>query len=261
MGTMSRVKRCRKYRGSRSHGYGNNAGHRKTGHKEGKGVATHWKKGQRTYMLKQKSLGYPSEKFGKNRVSPWMVGKNGFILPQSVRRSHHVNVINISELNALIDSWVENKIAEKSGSVYTMDLDKVDIQKVLARGSIDKKINVTVKFASASAIEEIEKVGGKVTLTFVKEEKVKAAPVKEAPAAPKEGKKKDKEVKDVKEEKKDKKEEKKEDKKKEEKVKEPKALAPEKIEESIKEEKKKDKDDKKKEQLDKKKQKEDKKKK
>jgi len=234
MGTISKAKRCRKYRGSRSHGWGNQAGHRKSGRKEGNGVATHWKKGQRSYMLKQKALGYPSGKYGKNRVSPWMVGKNGFILPQTLRRIHHVNVINIGELNGMIDSWVEKKIAEKSGSVYTIDLDKVDIQKVLAKGSIDKKINVTVKFASAYAIEEIEKAGGKVTVTFVKEVKEKA-PAKGAPQAPAAGKAK--EGKEGKEEKK--KEEKKEE-KKPEKPKEPKPAA-EPVKDAPKEEKKEEK--------------------
>ena len=161
--TMRFKKNSRKNSGRRTHGFGNCQGHRKSGHKAGHGITNTWKKGMKSYALKQKALGYP-EKFGKNRENPWKHGKHGFHRPEKVVRASKINYINIGALNTQIDKWVENNLAEKDGTVYTINLQNVNYQKILARGSIDKKINVTVKKASKFAIEEIENAGGKVII-------------------------------------------------------------------------------------------------
>ncbi|MBD3352113.1 MAG: 50S ribosomal protein L15 [Candidatus Lokiarchaeota archaeon] len=155
-------KDSRKYRGHRTHGYGNCQGRRKAGRKGGHGLTAGWKKYKKATYLKQKSLGFPNEKYGKNRPSPWIHGKHGFKRPQKIRRIQKVNAINIGNLDAKIDKWVEEGMAEKSGSTYTVNLDKVGFQKLLARGNVNKKINVKVKRASIYAVEEIENAGGSV---------------------------------------------------------------------------------------------------
>ncbi|MHA1338676.1 MAG: uL15 family ribosomal protein [Promethearchaeota archaeon] len=164
-------KRIRKLRGSRSHGYGNCQGRRKAGRKGGHGLTTGWKKHKKSYYLKQKSLGFPTDKFGKNVVSPWIHGKHGFQRPLKIRRIYAVNPINIGNVDALIDKWVEKGLAKKSGNEYTVDLGKIGYNKLLARGKITKKINITVERASIYAVEEVQNAGGsvKVLIPNIKE--------------------------------------------------------------------------------------------
>ena len=164
MGTRTFKKKSRKNSGRRTHGYGNCQGRRKTGRKHGKGITTGWKKGMKSTYLKQKSLGFPTKKSGKNRSSIWEIGKHGFNRPQDLKRIYKINTINIGSVNARIEQWVEENLAEKMGNVYSIDLEKVGYQKLLAKGTVDKKMSITVKKASAYAIEEIENAGGKVIL-------------------------------------------------------------------------------------------------
>lgn len=167
--TMKFQKRTRKLLGKRTHGYGRQQGRRKTGRKSGHGLTTGWIKGLKSKQIVLAKLGNKTNKFGKNRDNPWIIGKHGFKRPVTIRRIYKVNAINIGSIDAMLDSWVEKNLAEKSGTTYTIDLKKVGYQKILAKGSLTKKINVTVEAASENAIEEIENAGGKVTLTEVKE--------------------------------------------------------------------------------------------
>lgn len=163
--TMKFNRRVNKLRGKRTHGYGRQQGRRKTGRKHGHGLTADWQKGMKSYMIKQKTLGYPTKKYGKKvKRSPWLFGKFGFKRPQTMQRIYKKNIINIGSLDAKLDSWVEQELAQKSGDNYTVDLDKLNIQKILAKGSITKKVQVRVRSISEYAKEEIEKVGGKVFL-------------------------------------------------------------------------------------------------
>lgn len=149
-------KKVRKHRGNRSHGYGVCQGRRKAGYKGGHGLTTGWKKHKKSYLYKQKSLGWPS--------SVWIPGSKGFHIPQKKKRIHNVNPINISSVDTLIDDWVENGLAEKSGSKYKVDLEKLGYQKLLSRGSVNKKIDIHVERASRNAIKAIEDAGGSVSV-------------------------------------------------------------------------------------------------
>jgi large subunit ribosomal protein L15 len=162
---MKFKKRVNKLRGKRTHGFGRQQGRRKTGRKHGHGLTSDWKKGLKSYVMKQKSLGYPTEKYGKKvKRSPWEFGKTGHQRPQSQKRIYHKNIINIGSIDAQIESWVKQELAEKSGDTYNVNLDKLNYQKILAKGAITKKVQVHVRSASEYAIEEIEKAGGKVFL-------------------------------------------------------------------------------------------------
>ncbi|MHA1146995.1 MAG: uL15m family ribosomal protein [Promethearchaeota archaeon] len=149
-------KKIRKFRGSRVCGYGRVGQHRKTGQRAGKGKTTQWKKSKKTYYLKQKELGFPDP--------DWNFGKKGFKRPQDVVRINQVNTINIKDLDQSIDKLVQENKASKSGNAYTINLDELDIQKVLGRGEIHKKINISVRKASEKAIAKIEAAGGKIIL-------------------------------------------------------------------------------------------------
>ena len=149
-------KKVRKMRGTRTHGYGRVGQHRKAGQRAGKGKTTQWKKSKKSYYLKQKELGFPDP--------DWDFGKRGFKRPQDINRIYQVNALNVKDLDSKIEELTKNNIASKSGNTYTIDLKDVNIQKILGRGEINKKINISVNKASKRAIEKIESAGGNVTL-------------------------------------------------------------------------------------------------
>jgi large subunit ribosomal protein L15 len=143
-------------RGRRTHGYGPVGQHRKTGQRAGRGKTTQWKKSKKSYYLKQEELGFPDP--------DWQMGKKGFKRPQDITRIYQVNTINIKDLDNKIDNLLLDKKATKSGNAYSINLNDLNIQKVLGRGEINKIINITVNKASRKAIEKIQAAGGKITL-------------------------------------------------------------------------------------------------
>ena len=149
-------KKIRKKRGTRVCGYGRVGQHRKTGQRAGRGKTTQWKFSKKSYYLKQKELGFPDP--------DWIMGKKGFKRPQDIKRIYNVNAMNIKDLDFKLDYLVQDNKATKSGNAYKINLGDINIQKILGRGTIKKKINITVNKASRQAIEKIEAAGGKVTL-------------------------------------------------------------------------------------------------
>ncbi|MHA1350460.1 MAG: uL15m family ribosomal protein [Promethearchaeota archaeon] len=154
-------KRIRKMRGTRTVGYGRVGQHRKAGQRAGKGKTTGWKKSKKSYYLKQKELGFPDP--------DWDFGKKGFKRPQDIRRIYHVNTLNIKDLDLTIEELTQKNIATKTGTTYSINMKDLNVQKILGRGEINNKINITVDKASKRAIEKIESAGGKVTLLAVAE--------------------------------------------------------------------------------------------
>jgi large subunit ribosomal protein L15 len=150
------ARKVRGMRGSRTHGYGRVGQHRKAGQRAGKGKTTGWKKSKKSYYLKQKELGFPDP--------DWDMGKKGFKRPQDITRIYQVNTLNVKDLDNKIDALVVNKKASKSGTTYSINMNDINIQKVLGRGEINKKINITVKKASKKAVEKVEAAGGKIEL-------------------------------------------------------------------------------------------------
>jgi large subunit ribosomal protein L15 len=72
------------------------------------------------------------------------------------------NVVNLEALNAFPEgSKVDAKVLENAGLLRYSDRPV----KLLGRGSVEKKLEVTVDKASASAQAGIEKVGGTLKLT------------------------------------------------------------------------------------------------
>jgi len=143
-------------RGRRTHGYGKVGQHRKTGQRAGRGKTTQWKKSKKSFYLKQKELGFPDP--------DWDMGKKGFKRPQDIVRIYHVNTINVKNLDQRIDSLVLNNKATKSGNTYNINMNEINIQKVLGKGNVNKVINITVNKASQKAIEKVEAAGGKIML-------------------------------------------------------------------------------------------------
>ncbi len=149
-------KKIRKKRGTRTCGYGRVGQHRKTGQRAGRGKTTQWKKSKKSYYLKQKELGFPDP--------DWNMGKKGFKRPQDITRIYKTNTLNIKDLDQKIDKLVLENIASKTGNTYIINLNDINIQKILGRGEINKKINISVNRASKQAMDKIEAAGGKITL-------------------------------------------------------------------------------------------------
>jgi len=143
-------------RGRRTCGYGKVGQHRKSGQRAGRGKTTQWKKSKKSYYLKQKELGFPDP--------DWDMGKKGFIRPQDINRIYQVNTLNVKDLDLKIDNFVLDKKATKSGNSYSINLNEINIQKLLGKGEINRTMNISVKKASKRAIEKIEAAGGKITL-------------------------------------------------------------------------------------------------
>jgi len=80
-----------------------------------------------------------------------------------------VNALNIKTLDLTIEDLTQKNIATKTGTTYTINMKDLNIQKLLGRGEVNNKINITVDKASKRAIEKIESAGGKVTLLSVAE--------------------------------------------------------------------------------------------
>ena len=92
------------------------------------------------------------------------MGKKGFKRPQDITRIYKINTLNIKDLDQKIDKLVIENIATKTGNTYIVNLNDINIQKILGRGEINKKINISVNKASKQAMEKIEAAGGKITL-------------------------------------------------------------------------------------------------
>ncbi|MEM0243462.1 MAG: uL15m family ribosomal protein [Candidatus Aenigmatarchaeota archaeon] len=130
------------------------------------------RRGERTYHGKH---GYPrgkgsrggrgnAGKFGSKlmyflKYYPESIGKKGFSYP--LRKE--LKTITLSQLSNLIDRMIiEGKIDENN---IEIDLKKLGYDKLLSKGSINRKVIVRISKASKNAIKKIESMGGKVIFT------------------------------------------------------------------------------------------------
>ncbi len=90
------------------------------------------------------------------------IGKRGFKRPQE--RQKKDKTINISHVEAMLPSLINEGIATKKGNAYQVNLSELGYKKLLAQGEITSPLNLIVKEASEKAIEKVKGAGGKVTL-------------------------------------------------------------------------------------------------
>ncbi len=98
--------------------------------------------------------------------------KRGFTKPNALKFA----VINLGQLQAFVDAGkldAKADITEDALVASGVVRRKLDGVRLLGKGELSAKLNITVAGASKSAVEAVEKAGGKITLT---------APVKEAAA-------------------------------------------------------------------------------
>lgn len=142
MALPHKLRKVRKKRGSRTHGYGQIGQHRK-GSKGGRKAGRH-KEGW-TYVIKHE---------------PDYFGKKGFTSQKAVGRK--INVINVGELEELTHKLAVEKRLERKRKKAFLDLDELGYDKLLGMGKIAKPILVKVASYSGTAAKKIEEAGGQI---------------------------------------------------------------------------------------------------
>ncbi len=149
--TVRKSRKVRKQRGSRSHGYGVIKDHKGKGMSGGAGKAG---------LFSHRWIQAIKEAKKERRKN--ITGKYGFIRPQQYLKKYPV--INVSHLNASVDSLVQQGKVAKEGETYIVNLEELGIKKLLAQGEITKPMKITVAMATEGAISKVEAAGGSVTL-------------------------------------------------------------------------------------------------
>lgn len=139
-----KLRKTRKMRGSRTHGWGQVGQHRKTSSKGMRKVGRH--KHGWSYVIK-----YEPEYFGKK----------GFKSPQSIRRKH--KVINVGELDQLIEKLqAQNLLNQAEGGKIQVDLEKLGYTKLLGSGHLSKPLLIKIPSCSETAAKKVEEAGGQI---------------------------------------------------------------------------------------------------
>ncbi len=139
-------------RAATTHGWGAMKKHRGYGNKGGKGNAGSGKRGD------CKKPRY----WGKKRF----YGNHGFT---PVQRISSV-AWNIQQLEQEHQKLLKQGIIEEDKGVFVIDLGNVGVDKLLGKGSPKKKWIITVRYASASALEKIKNHDGSVVVTAMKQQ-------------------------------------------------------------------------------------------
>jgi len=130
-----KLRKIRKFRGSRTVGYGRIGQHRDSGSKGHRKVGRH--KHLWSYVVTSE---------------PHYFGKNGFTSVQSIHR--HVNAINLRKVEEIAQTMQQDK--------PQIDLTALGYTKLLGTGKVTKPLTITVPSYSKSAAEKIKNAGGEI---------------------------------------------------------------------------------------------------
>ena len=125
------------------------------GSKKG-GTSTRGHKGQKSRSGYSKKIGFEGGQQPLQRRVP----KFGFTNPNRVE----YNIVNLDTIQSLVDSKKLKGTIVKKDLIENGLIQKNDLVKVLGRGELTSKLDITVNAFSASAKAAIEKVGGTATV-------------------------------------------------------------------------------------------------
>jgi len=137
------VSKTSKFRGGRTHGRGKKAG-RGAGLRGGRGNAG---------LHKHKWI-------STVKYDPEHFGRHGFKRPQSVVSSKVT--INLSDLEQILPRLAEEGGAVEKDGRWSVDLDKLGIDKLLGSGRVTKPLVVKVAEASGNAETKLKAAGGEL---------------------------------------------------------------------------------------------------
>lgn len=158
--TTYKIRKNRKMRGSKTHGWGSMKKHRGAGSRGGRGMAGTGKRGD----AKKPSIWKDKKYFGKH----------GFKRPKKI--TIEIKAINLKTIEQNLESLLSKKLIEKKNDSYVIDLKKLGFNKLLSTGKVTKKFSIKCEYASKKAIDKIKKAGGNIIL---EEKKVKEKPAAE----------------------------------------------------------------------------------
>jgi large subunit ribosomal protein L15 len=138
-----KLRKTRKYRGSRTHGWGQIGQHRDHGKSGGRGKSG-MHKGKWTYTVK-----YEPEHFGDK----------GFKCPTGIGE---LKTINVGELDQLVDSLKASDKVKFEDGKYIVNLAELGYEKLLGAGKVTKPLMVKATFYSDMASKKISDAGGRV---------------------------------------------------------------------------------------------------
>lgn len=138
-----RLRKTRRKRGSRTHGYGAHDRHRGRG-------SRHYRRAGRHKHLWSYVVKYEPDYFGKH----------GFKSPRS--KFLRAKTINVGQLDELLERLkAEGRLEEREGLPY-LDLEALGYAKLLGRGSISRPVLVRVRAWTELAEEKITEAGGRI---------------------------------------------------------------------------------------------------
>ncbi|UCG44665.1 MAG: uL15 family ribosomal protein [Candidatus Bathyarchaeota archaeon] len=144
-----KLRKTRKMRGSRTHGYGQIGQHRKGG---GKGGG----KAGRNKIMRAGKDGWTYA----IRHKPNYFGKKGFTSAQSLK--HEPRLINVGRLEDLVDRLILEEKMEKRKGTAVLDLTKLGYDKLLGMGNLTKPFIIKIASHSEAAARKVEKAGGQI---------------------------------------------------------------------------------------------------
>jgi large subunit ribosomal protein L15 len=139
-----KARKVRKYRGSRTHGYGQIGQHRSRGGRGGTGKAG-LDKHKWTYVV-------------KHDPTYWL--KKGFVSKRTLGKT--VNIINVGKLDDLVDRLDAEQKLERQDKKIVLDLESLGFDKLLGTGAVTKPMIVKVGAYSESASRKLEEAGGEI---------------------------------------------------------------------------------------------------
>ena len=134
----SRLRKTRRFRGSRTHGWGQVAQHRASGHKGGLGVS-----GQLKHHFSS-MLKYNPDHFGHDSTHP----------PHPSITKKWASVRDLDDLFT--------KFGQKEGEKKVIDLSTNGYDKLLGGGKLSNAYTIKVEQFTASAEEKVKQAGGEV---------------------------------------------------------------------------------------------------
>ena len=87
-------------------------------------------------------------------------GAHGFKRPQTVVRAN--NAINLKTIEENASAWIDEGVATKKGKTISINLKEMGYDKLLGTGSASQAYKLTIKSASAKAVEKTEAAGGEI---------------------------------------------------------------------------------------------------
>ncbi len=170
-------KKVKKFRGSRTFGWGSHKKRRGRGSRGGAGNAGVHKHKYLKFIKLAKKGEYQFGKHGFTRPKVltkeypnaqavretlrWLK-KEGRLDDYTYRFLYSRPELNAGELDEIIDRLASLGLAEKDGDVYKIDLTELGYSKLLGSGKVTRKIEVRVFEATPKAVEKIEAADGKV---------------------------------------------------------------------------------------------------